>query len=153
MTEYLNIALSTHKYDLISTFIRLWTGSKYSHCGLVVDDGVIESSAFDVPELGLKAGVRKVPLEWFMKQDRATIVQIPYPKPQEAKSIAHLLIGKEYDILMPWGVLIRKNIQNNNKIACTEVITVATELAGIPIIREDQAFRVSPHMFYMMSKN
>lgn len=121
-----------------SLLIRLFTWSRFSHCGVLVDDCVIEST--------FKKGVVKTKLDDFESRYRKSeICDMPHTKGWLERLNSQL--GKKYDKLAVIGVFFRRGWDRKNKWFCSELVAYASG-----IYRDDRISRVTPEDIYKISK-
>jgi ribosomal protein L15E len=121
-----------------SLLIRLFTWSRWSHCGIVVDDVVIEST--------FSKGVTRTKLEEFIARYKSTeLCEIPHSKGWLER--ANNQVGKKYDKLAVIGVFFRGGWDKKNKWFCSELVAYASG-----IYRHDRVNRVTPEDIYKISK-
>ena len=125
--------------SLGSLAIRLFTWSRWSHCGIVFDNVVYESSA----DLG---GVVVGSLDYFKKRyPKHLIIEIPSAPGQEQRAISQL--SKKYD----WGgifkFVFRGNWSESDKWTCSEY---AAYVSGI--FNPKYNDRITPQHLLMIAK-
>lgn len=114
----------TRRTDLPSVIARLFTGgARWSHCGVVVDEHVIEAQMI--------AGVTRTPIYEFMGRYPFTDrVQIDCPNPQAAEQFALDQVGKPYDWLGMLGAPWRSHWQDESKWYCSELVEACLTAGG-----------------------
>jgi uncharacterized protein YycO len=130
--------------SVVSSTIRKYTRSPYSHCALILDDGrVIEAREFK--------GVR-VLASLNDAMDKGSIADI-YDfdaTPEQILEIQEFLtqqIGKEYDYLMIVGFVVRASREgrkSTNRWFCSELVYAALEKANIILLNNIKPWEVSP---------
>lgn len=124
-----------------SLAIRLFCWSRFSHCGLVIDDKhVIEA-------VGLK-GVVLTPIEEFTaRYSKLAFSQVPCESRNLAISQAKKELGKGYDYWAIPGILFRTGWGSGSKWVCSELIAYCSG-----VFREDRVTRVTPEHIWMISE-
>lgn len=127
--------------SLVSYLIRLFTWSKWHHCGALTLDKkfVIEATA--------KNGVVQTPLaEFIARYDEVEFGEI---KCNDRKAEKFLLaqLGKKYDWLAIFGMLFRKNWQDDCRWFCFELVAAATGLFD-----DQKQSKVAANSIYLISK-
>lgn len=128
--------------SLFSFFIKLFTLSHWSHCGILDGNFVIDS------EIG--KGVRKTSFgKWKQKYDHYVIVEIPIEDKNMRLHWARSQVGKKYNRLGILSFIIRKNISEKDKLFCSELVAI---YLGIT----ERSWRLSPQglwNFYKTTKS
>lgn len=127
----------------VSFLIRLFTWSKWSHCGVLMPDGegVIEARGGE--------GVVCTRLQDFKKRNKHyTIVSIPVKSRREAFKRLRDQVGKGYDMTAIYSILFRRNWQVTDAWFCSELIAYSTGL-----FRKDYIKRVTPEMLWRISED
>ena len=121
----------------LSILIRLFEWSRWSHCGIVVGDYVIESTSRD--------GVVRTHINDFKKRyNSCKVAEIPcYPGYQER---AEEMYGKPYDFGAIFGIMFRQGWSHNEKWFCSELIAHASG-----IFREERISRITPEDVWKVS--
>lgn len=122
-----------------SWLIRAFTWSRWSHCGIVDGDNVIEATA--------KRGVIVTPIAEFKSRYRNfAIAELPC-REQDPISIARQQIGKKYDWSAVFSIVLRAGWDSDDKWFCAELVAYS---AGC--CRADMVSRVTPEQLWMFSK-
>lgn len=136
------IVAFSRDYTIASFAIRLFTWSRWHHCGVVTKDGqyVIEAKFFK--------GVVKTPIEEFKKSYRTVKFGKPPVKHKNWEQIAKSKIGNKYDRMAIISIIFRLNRQHSFKNTCSEV---TAEIMGT--FRKDKAYRVTPEDIWMICED
>lgn len=122
---------------IASVFIKLFTLSSWSHCGIIDGSYVIDST--------MCSGVRRIQFgEWKTHYDHYVIVEMPINR-EDAIEWARLQVGKKYDPLGILSLLARKNISDANKWFCSELVA---SYLGI----QERTWRLSPQWLWSLFK-
>lgn len=106
--------------------------AKFSHCGVVVGDYVVEAR--------LWFGVVATPVkEWAARHPYYESLRIACPDVQAAEAFAWSQIGKPYDYLGALGMPLRSDWQNPNKWYCSELVEAALLAGGRQRWRDSKA--------------
>lgn len=117
----------TRNYWPASIAIRVLTASRWHHCGIVVDNEVIEAGAWH--------GVRSVPLAQFKKRGEWAIYDVPLASEEKAIEWVSQQLGKPYDWLGVFGLMLSHNWHKENRWYCSELVAAAAIQGGTPIVR------------------
>lgn len=125
-----------------SWLIRVFTWSRWSHCGVVVagDTHVVEATA--------KHGVIITPIEEF--KERYTdwqIAELPCDDVRLAHQRLKSQLGKKYDFGAIFGILLRTGWNIEDKWFCSELTAYAANT-----FREDRVGRITPEDIWSNSK-
>ena len=133
------IVAFSRDYSISSFAIRLFTWSRWHHCGVVTKDGqhVIEASALK--------GVIKTPIEEFKKRYRV-VKFAELPGDGEEFSISQ--IGKKYDWLAIISIVLRLGLNRDDKWFCSELVATASGM-----FRGGRSSRVTPEHLWMISED
>lgn len=126
-----------------SLLIRLFTWSTFSHVGLVDGDHVIEAV---FPQ------VRRVSKAEFLK-GKSSVEEWGYAckDAQAITNAAMSQVGKLYDHLFLIGFMLRRNWQDDDRWACSELIAWSFGKGGSPLFRAKRVGRVAPEHMYMLA--
>lgn len=128
-------------HTLASAAIRLFTWSRWSHCGIIYRDMVIEATA--------KHGVTMTPLAQFKERySEYSIAQLPVDDASAAISRALDQLGKPYDWSGVFGIVLRTDWDGSDKWFCSELIAHASQM-----FRKERVNRISPEYIWAISKN
>lgn len=123
-----------------SLAIRLFCWSRFSHCGIIDGDYVIEAVR--------GKGVIKTPLAEFKTRYRKIdIAQMPCDSAAKALHRARAQLGKPYDRLAIIGIVLRTGWQHPDKWFCSELLAYCS--GGV--FRTNRVSRVTPEHVWMVS--
>lgn len=125
----------------ISLLIRLVTWSRWSHCGIVDGDTVIEAKG--------GCGVVRTPLDKFLARytDHA-FGDLPVIDTAEAAiARAAAEIGQGYDMKALFGILFRTGWETGDSWFCSEHTAHASG-----IFRAERVSRITPEMIWSVTK-
>jgi uncharacterized protein YycO len=121
----------------VSLFIRLATWSRYSHVGIILEDGRVLESTFS-------KGVHTTSLTEFT--NRYSKVEEAYIEGTPHKALKQL--GKKYDWRGVLGILFRRKSWNDPAAWwCSELIAIC-----VPFFRNTRLGRITPEHIFMVSK-
>ena len=122
----------------VSWLIRAATMGKYSHCGVLDDDGQVIHSTFS-------KGVHRRTLEWF-KSTYSTNFYSYVVCPDEAGAMRFLKaqLGKPYDWTALLKLVFQRDWQENDSWFCSELVEAAV-VAGNNQRFRDAVQRITPH--------
>jgi uncharacterized protein YycO len=130
---------SMHPFSLL---IRLFTWSRWSHCG------IIDSTGKNVIEATAKHGVIVTPLPEFKKRyKKYAVVKLPTADGLDPQSLAMQEIGKPYDFLALLSIVIRRDWESPSRWFCSELIAHSTGM-----FRRDRVSRVTPEDLWRISR-
>lgn len=136
------LMFSTTRWPL-STVIRAFTWSRWSHVSLVDGADVIEAIAVH--------GVRRAPLsEAIARAADHAFVDLPAADPAAVLAAAAGEIGKRYDYAALLGLALRRDWQACDAWFCSELVAWAFESAGQPLLRAEVVRRVTPQHLWML---
>lgn len=118
-----------------SFILRTLLFSEWSHCGVVVDNFVIEAT--------LEKGVVKTPLSEFKHDRKWAIVEFPVPNEQVAIEELYKQIGSKYDWLGLFGIPFIRNWQKENRWFCSELVEHVLRVGGLAGFRY-LPYRITP---------
>ncbi|TLX65056.1 hypothetical protein DN820_01715 [Stutzerimonas nosocomialis] len=120
-----------------SWFLRTVMFSEWSHCGIVMEDGltVIEASS--------KHGVAETPIEAFTRYGRWAIIDCPVPDEVSAYAAARAQLGKGYDWFGLLGLALVREWHSEDSWFCSELVQHCKTRGGLIDLRYDQ-WRVTP---------
>jgi hypothetical protein len=117
----------------LSVLIKLFTWSKWSHCGVVDGDYVIEARA-------LKGVVRTPLKEFIARYNRIEIATLPTLRDHEQiMKLSELEMGKPYDFSAVFGIAFRTGWADPSKWFCSELVA---HLSGL--FRKEYEGRIVP---------
>lgn len=125
--------------------IRIFTQSRWHHCGVIWGESVIESR--------MLSGTSVTTLAEFKERGNWAIIDIPMTDEQNETAIEYLLtqVGASYDYSGIFAVLmVRREWQNPTKWYCSELVAEACRRAGVPIARP-QVAGVSPQDIWVQA--
>lgn len=125
----------------ISLLIRLVTWSRWSHCGVVDGDFVIEAKG--------GSGVVCTPLNEFKARytDYAFADMPVIDSEREALNRAVREVGKKYDLKALFGILFRTGWECGDSWFCSEHVAHASG-----IFRSERVSRITPEMVWSVTK-
>jgi uncharacterized protein YycO len=131
--------LLTSSTTCISRLIKWWTISRWSHVGIYVGNNFVIEATWP--------RVRKVTLMTFLEScDRVTVLRhskwttLTEDQVQQFLGFLESKIGKPYDWRGLVSFICRKSIQNKSGYFCSELVSEAFSLVGIPIERKKPAW-------------
>ncbi len=131
--------LSSTTDHVFSKAIRFITWSEFSHVEFVTPDnkllGADASRGVSITKLdGRLSASSSVMLSSFECEDTSTLWDF-----------ANGQVGKDYDWSALWGMLIRRNWENDNKWFCSELIAAAAKEAGNKLLADKgRHHRITP---------
>lgn len=142
-----------HGQRPISHLIRLRTGGKQTHCGVLIDDKVIEARGIPLGEwlkhllldtpYTSKHGVMETPLEEFKSKYKHT--EVRYIDGDANKALE--LLGKPFDMAALIGSFFRINYHNPFKYMCAEVVAHC-----MPTVEKSNEQHFTPITLYRLSR-
>lgn len=140
MTERLNVIFVSNKKPG-SLAIRLFCWSRFSHCGIVIDNSqVIEAVA--------GRGVVLTPIEQFKaRYSKIALAEVPCENRQLALDLAKSELGKGYDYWAIPGLLFRTGWGSRRKWFCSELIAYCSGA-----FRDNRVTRITPEHIWMISR-
>lgn len=128
-------------YNIGSLLIRLFTFSKWSHVGIVLDDNTV------IDATGGK-GVSVHSMHEFISKYRSIEeVSISIPDPIAAKAFLVDQIGKPYDFTALFGLVLQRDWQEPDSWFCSELLE-ASLVAGGRKRFKDSVSRIVPKESY-----
>lgn len=97
------LALYKGKGQIGNALIRLWTGSEYSHCELVVDGNCYSSSVMD-------KGVRRKRID--LNSGHWDLIELPWASPDDVRRYFAATDSHRYG----WPSLIASQLLNRNQV-------------------------------------
>lgn len=145
----IHLALYKGKGQLFNRLIRLWTGSIYSHCEIVMPDGRwLSASAMD-------GGVRAKRIE--QKPEHWELIPVPWANARLIESVFDQHEGKGYD----WaGIflsqLLGSGLHSERRMFCSEFCAVALGFTGIgqrfsPVLLGETIHRINRLPFVQLA--
>ena len=124
-----------------SWLIRIVTWSRWSHCGIVINDKVFEARVFE--------GVVITPLQEFIdRYNKHEIASVPVAdNVPAALDRLSSCIGLPYDYLAAFGVLFRTGWNNVKAKDCSELVATVCGM-----FRTERVSRITPEDIYRISK-
>lgn len=124
-----------------SWLIRIFTWSRWSHCGIVVGDMVFEATA--------TKGVVVTPLTNFIERYNNHAFADVVVRDSVANAYDRMAreIGKKYDFSAIFGIFLRTGWNNTDKWVCSELIAHVADT-----YREDRVGRITPEDIWSNSK-
>ncbi len=127
----------------MSTAIRAFTFSRWSHVAIIDGDDVIEAAALH--------GVRRVSvIDAINRAKRGEVVEFPALDPDRIIAAAAGQIGKPYDYTALIGLGLRRDWQESDSWFCSELVAWAFHEAGEPLFRAEAMHRVTPEHLWML---
>lgn len=126
--------------SLFSALIRLFTWSRWSHCGIIHGDKVIEATFWH--------GVVATPLHEFQRRYKTWSIQsMPTPDSTSAIKLAMAELGKPYDKTAIISLVLRRRWQQADSWFCSELLAHASGM-----YRRERLSRVTPEHIWMICK-
>lgn len=125
----------------ISKAIRQVTWSPFSHVEFVVPEGYLGAH--------FKDGVQIRPEGYDHKGMTAEIfgtVECDHHVADKVLEFAYNQVGKKYDTGAIWGILSHRDIFDDEKWFCSELVCAAFHQAGLPLLNLSKVNRVTPGM-------
>ena len=145
----------SRQYDWQSGLIAWFTQGKFSHVDAVLSDGTLTGARSDW--IGNKpAGVQNRPAH-YAKWKYVSVVTLAVPEQQQWKFYDFLdsQLGKPYDKSAIWGIATggrERDWRADDSWICSELITVALEIANIIPITHVSASKIAPDpLFFGLS--
>ncbi|MDT4848868.1 hypothetical protein FQZ97_829720 [compost metagenome] len=143
------LALYKGKGQLFNQLIRLWTGSMYSHCEIVMPDGRwLSASAMD-------GGVRAKRID--QKPEHWELIPVPWANPMVIEDVFENHQGKGYD----WaGIflsqLLSSGLHDRRRMFCSEFCAAALGFHGIgqrfsPVLLGEVVHRINRLPFVQLA--
>lgn len=143
------LALYKGKGQLFNRLIRLWTGSMYSHCEIVMPDGRwLSASAMD-------GGVRAKHIE--QKLEHWELIPVPWANPSVIEDVFEIHQGKGYD----WaGIFLSQlfatGLHSKHRMFCSEFCAAALGFHGIgqrfsPVLLGEVVHRINRLPFVQLA--
>ena len=125
--------------SILSTIVRAATFSEFSHCVIVIDEYVYQSS--------WRVGVTKTLKEdsWLPEHELTEVPLDDVSKVQQTvvKRALESQIGKSYDYIGILGFLINRNWQQEDSWFCSELLAWSLNKAGFYLVNRETG-RVTP---------
>lgn len=145
----ITLAMYKGKGQLFNAAIRTWTGSIYSHCELVMPDGLwLSASAMD-------GGVRAKHIDY--KPEHWELIPVPWANAKLIESVFDRHEGKGYD----WaGIflsqLLASGLHSERRMFCSEFCAVALGFHGIgqrfcPVLLAETVHRINRLPFVQLA--
>lgn len=137
------LRIGLHRSDgLMSKLIKWQTRSQYSHASLVEPDGTVLES------IQGKGVVRGRNVRYVKEQVDLFEVVAVASMHEKAHAFALAQLGKGYDWTMVARFLSRRsaNRASSGKWFCSELVFAAFAQAGLPLLRDTEAWEVSPEL-------
>lgn len=124
-----------------SLIIRLFTWSRWSHCGIIDGDNVIEATAAH--------GVVVTPLREFkIRYPQYRIAKIPVRNKRLAYQYARAEIGKHYDWLAIFSLVLRRDWETPDRWFCSELVAHCCRT-----YRRESISRITPECLWRNSSD
>lgn len=129
------------QHSIAAWAIRLFTWSRFHHCGAIFDNVVYEATAWH--------GVVATPLDEFYDRYKNAEFIFADVECDDHKAFQFLKnqLGKKYDWLSVFGIFFRAKVDDKNKWFCSELVAASSY-----IFREDRLSRITPEHLWMISK-
>lgn len=138
----MRVLFSTSRWP-IAALIRTVTWSRWSHVALIDGDDVIEA---------LWPRVKVSPLaDAIAARPNHVIVDLPCNAPDEVIRAARAQVGKPYDLLAIFGLLMHRNWQETDRWFCSELVAWAFNQAGSPLFRAEAMHRITPQNLWILA--
>jgi uncharacterized protein YycO len=128
----------------VSSLIRFFTWSNYSHVEFVLKDGRLLGSHLDG---GVQA--RDPNYSTNITDVAYGYVDCPIEVTEKVLRFAYKQIGKPYDLPALFGLVGRRDWKRDNSWFCSELIAEAFDKAGYPLIMREPTNRITPANIYM----
>lgn len=128
----------------ISLIIRLFTWSRWSHCGIITEDGksVIES-------VGGKGVIVTPLLDFKRRYSKWHIAYVPVQNRRISYQLARAEIGKEYDLKALFAIALRRDWECPDSWFCSELIAHACQ----GLYRRESVSRITPECIWRNSRD
>ena len=111
----MKVAFYKGKTKLFNKLVCWWTKSDYSHCELVLDDGLSWSSSFS------DGGIRYKLIDYTKHPERWEFEEVG-PMTPSIKARMDLHKGKKYDTLGLAGFVLGPVVDDKDKLFCSEAV-------------------------------
>jgi hypothetical protein len=149
----IKVGFSTHRRNPLSALVRFLTGSKASHCWLLIQD----EPFFGIPMVmeATEVGFRYIPLSVFKaRNDIVAVVSSPYPL-EKGVHAANAWLGKNYDFLGFFSTFfvlvgrwlkrkIKNPVRSSRAMFCSEAVARVLQASGYPGISGLDPSSVTP---------
>lgn len=112
-----------------SALIRFFTFSRWHHCGVIVNESVIESRVFK--------GVTITPLDEFKSRGSYRVFEVPLPDEEAALEWLLNQLGKPYDYFGLVRFAAHQRWLQDDKHYCTDLPAIAAIRGGRPLFNID----------------
>ena len=135
----------SRRRTIASFLIRAFTGSRWSHVGILTREGtVIDSTA--------KHGVTERILHAHLKGASAhAVVQFLQVDDAGVVAAARSKLGKSYDYAALVGIFFRARWEHKDKWFCSEFVAWAINTGNAPLFRFREIRGVTPHHLWMLA--
>lgn len=134
----------TTSNQIAANVIKIFTGCKWHHCGVIVDDYVIEAR--------MLGGVIHTPIKAFKARGEWAIESVKVADEEKAKEFLLNQIGKSYDISGAISLPFRRDWQDKHKWYCSELVAAAFAYGGSPLVKSN-LLSVSPRDLWVQDKS
>lgn len=135
----------TRSHTLDSFVVRVFTWSRWSHVGVIVNGMVIDAMP--------KSGVRHLSLKKVIAQSSDyEIISVDVPNEKEIIEFGLAQVGKPYDWSAIFSIVFSRDWHEEDKWICSELWAAAFEKFGIKAF-PTSAQRVTPEDWYKYVKN
>lgn len=129
-----------------SPLVQLVTWSKWSHVGIVANDGKVIESTFSHDGVKL-AGIT----EFMARASDWIIVEMECTNRQAIIDAAMSQLDKPYDWTGLMGILFHnRNWEEEDSWFCSELVAWAFSHAGDPLFMDEVIHRITPQMLFML---
>jgi uncharacterized protein YycO len=133
-----------NKPSLASWLIRLACWSKWSHCAIIDDDIVLESTF-------KRGGVgARLFSDFIQEYSQFEITDVPCPNDELGIEWAKTQIGKKYDWSAIFGFITRQPLADESNWFCSEYVEGAIKAAGNNRFRAELN-RITPQHVWMVN--
>ncbi|BCG50053.1 hypothetical protein [Ralstonia phage RP13] len=126
---------------VVSSIIRFWTWSQWSHVELWTPDGWLGART-DGDGVSIKPYNYNSPL-------KEELLVLEVPDYDSAIKFAYDQVGKKYDYGAIAGLGVREDWDDPSKWFCSEYIYCIAQKGGIELLRTEGVNRVTPRDLYM----
>jgi uncharacterized protein YycO len=121
-----------------SIFIKLFTWSRWCHCGIVDGEYIIDTT--------LASGCRRILIsEWVKHYDVYQVMDLPVKSKEGCLELARSYVGSAYDWLGILSYVLYKDFEDKNKFFCSELLAHCVGMKYKP-------WSISPAWLYKLAK-
>jgi uncharacterized protein YycO len=143
MIDYYRIRFVTEE-GFISSAIRGFTNSQWSHAEIVLPDGSYLGALAD--------GVRIRPADYCKTtNERRYAVPVESDALAQMMAFAHEQVGKPYDLFDIAGLATHRNWHEDSAWICSELVAATAEAGGLFMLNVDPEFvyHITPEMLHL----